>query len=266
MKDINIIIPIHKLDESTKELLKNAVNSVKENRNTYSNGELKIVYVISNDVDKNFIETLDDNYIILNNSGKTDFCSQINYAVDNINSEFFSILEYDDEYCNNWFKMANKYFYSNEDVSVFLPINIMYSENKTNWQYGNEMVLATSFSNEIGIIDFDCLEDCFVFNLTGGVFNTNDFKEIGKFKPSLKIASNYEFLLRLTNKKLKAMVVPKEGYKHMVAREGSITDNCNKTMTDSEIEKYFKLAKKEYEFVEDRNKKISTQDRKEILK
>ena len=266
MKDITIIIPIHKLDDETEKLLKKSVESVKLNREYYKNGELKVLYVVSEDVSKEKIENLIDNSTILVNDGKTDFCSQINFAVDHVDTEFFSILEFDDEYNKKWFKMANEYHLSNEDVSVFLPINVQFDQEMTHWAYGNEMVLASSFSNEIGMIDFECLENCFTFNLTGGIFNTEDFKNVGKFKPSIKVAFNYEFLLRATNKTLKVMVVPKEGYKHMIARKGSLTEEYNKELDNEEMGKYFELAKKEYEYTEDRNKKISKNAKTEVLK
>ena len=193
---------------------------------------------------------------ILINEGKTDFCSQVNFAVNNIDTDLFSILEYDDEYTDTWFKSFDTYYRTNEDVSVFLPINVQHSPDKTKWQFGNEIVWASSFSNEIGYIDFDCLQNCSTFNLTGGVFNTEDFKKIGMLKPSIKVSFNYEFLLRLTNNKLKAFVIPKEGYIHVIGREESLTDIYENTITDDEIQKWFELAVREYVYIEDREKDI----------
>lgn len=267
MKDISIIIPIHKLTENTKTTLHNAFMSVMKNRDIYCNGELKVVMVIPSTFDKvdylqnEYIEKY-NNVIIVKNEGPTDFCSQINYGVNYIQennlSSFFSILEYDDEFSPKWFKMVSEYYYGNEDVSVFLPVNVQCNSDKSKWQFCNEMVLATSFSNELGFIDRDCLENCTSFNLTGGVFNVQDYLAIGGLKPSIQVAFNYEFLLRLTNKSYKAYVIPKEGYIHIVGREDSLTDMYIKTMNEKTIDEWFKVAKREYIYEEDRKKGIIT--------
>ena len=76
------------------------------------------------------------------------------------------------------------------------------------------------------------------------------------FKPSIKVAFNYELLLRMTKKELKVYVVPKEGYTHVIGREDSLTDEYNKTLTNEEIRKWFDLAKIECVFTEDRKTNI----------
>lgn len=265
MKDISVIIPIHKLTEDTKPLLHNAFESVMKNRELYTNGILKVIMVVPSTFDgevylqSEYVEQY-GNVIIVKNEGETDFCSQINcgakYIQDNELSTFFSILEYDDEYSPKWFKMVSDYYFTNEDVSVFLPVNVQCNNDKSKWQFCNEMVLATSFSNELGFIDKDCLENCTSFNLTGGVFNVQDYMTIGGLKPSIEVAFNYEFLLRLTNKNYKTYVIPKEGYIHVVGREDSLTDSYLKSMDEKTIDEWFKVAKREYIYDEDRKKGI----------
>lgn len=256
MKDITIIVPINEVNKKSLIYIKKALASVKENQKYYNN-KLRMLLICLNDKDKNVLnENLSDYEfdVIVNNTDKTDYCSQINIAVKLIDTEYFSILEYDDEYTPKWFKMASDYFYTNEDVSLFLPINIHYEEEDPRiCQFCNEIVWANEFSQELGYIDFNCLENFYGFNLTGGIFNTKDFLQIGGFKPSIKVAFNYEFLLRLTNKKLRAFVVPKEGYKHVLNREGSLTDSYSKELTNDLINKWFDIAKCEYPYVEDRN-------------
>lgn len=265
MKDITIIIPIHKLTDETKKTLSNAFNSVKKNKENYKNGVLKTLMVVpTNFEDINYLQSVyvqnEEDVMVVVNDTKSDFCSQINFGVNYIKekelSEHFSILEFDDEYHSKWFNMVSQYYFSNEDVSVFLPVNIQCNTDQTKWQFCNEMVLASSFSNEIGFIDKDCLENCTVFNLTGGVFNVNDFINVGGFKPSIEVAFNYEFLLRLTNKNYKVYVIPKEGYIHLVGREDSLTDTYFKTMDEKTIDEWFNVAKREYVYDEDRNKGI----------
>ena len=258
MKDITVIIPVHKFNEKIKDLLNTAFESIKNNQETYTFGKLIPMVVapgeILEEIGENFGEQV--NYHTCRNTGDTDFCSQINTAVKNVTTEHFSILEFDDIYADNWFKMAHDYFYTNESVSLFIPINIITDVEHKQFQYVNEIAWSSSFSQEIGYLDFDCLQDYSSFNLTGGIFNTNDFVTIGGFKPSIKVAFNYELLLRMTKKELKVFVVPKEGYMHIIGREDSLTDEYNKTLTDKEILKWFSLAKTEYMYTEDRKTNI----------
>lgn len=267
MKDITIIVPVNKIDDKIIGFLKTALNSIEVNRKNYDD-ELKTLVICTSSVDKTILDKALTEYdfdTIVNYSDKTDFCSQINIAVKSISTDYFSILEYDDVYTPKWFKMAKEYFYTNEDVSVFLPINVQYEASNPNLrQYCNEIVWANEFSKELGYIDFDCLENFYGFNLTGGIFNRQDFVKIGSFKPSIEVAFNYEFLLRLTNKKLKVFVVPKEGYCHILNREGSLSDKYMKTLTDDIIKKWFNIAKCEYPYVEER--KVTLTNEEEQLK
>lgn len=258
MKDITIIIPIHKFNENVKLLLDKALDSIKKNQETYTYGQLIPTIVgpgdVLEEIGEEFMEK--DFFHLCRNTGKTDFCSQVNFAAKSVNTEYFSILEFDDEYKEKWFKMAHDYFYTNEDVSIFLPINVLTDASHTQFQYVNEIAWTNSFSDEIGFLDYDCLQDYSSFNLTGGIFNTEDFKKVGGFKPSIKVAFNYELLLRLTKKELKVYVVPKEGYIHVIGRENSLTDEYNKTMDLNDIRKWFDLAKIECVFTEDRKTAI----------
>lgn len=271
--DITVILPIHKLENEDFDYLRRSLTSYLNNQTSYSHGKLKLMIIASQEaqqtvttITNSVMSGNENNYSIVINDGDTDFCSQINTAVKLIDTEFFSILEMDDEYSSKWFNMAYEWYETEASASVFLPINVQYNEDHTKWQFGNELVWASSFSNELGVIDFECLDNCSTFNLTGGIFNTSDFIKVGGLKPSIKIAFNYEFLLRATDKKLKVIVVPKEGYKHLIGRKGSLTSEYEKTISDKDVKKWFELAKCEYPYVKDRKKKIISDDKKEILK
>ena len=260
MKDITIIIPLHKFDDKIKDLLDGALKSIKKNQETYTFGKLIPLIVGPNNVLEEVGECFGENvfyHTCRNTTNNTDFCSQINFAANKVTTDYFSILEFDDIYTDKWFKMAHDYYYSNESVSLFLPFNILTDVNHQQYQYVNEIAWTSSFSNELGYLDYDCLQDYSSFNLTGGIFNTEDFKKIGGFKPSIKIAFNYELLLRLTKKELKVFVVPKEGYIHLIGREDSLTDEYNKNIPREDIRKWFDLAKIECAFTEDRKTSIS---------
>lgn len=264
MDKISIIIPVHEYNAEVSGYLTKAIASIVENINNGGTG-LSTVMVgppsIADSLQDMVSYWIHNGYkdiSVLVNKGATDFCSQVNYAATEITDDYFSILEFDDIYAPKWFKMARDYYFSNEFVSVFLPVNVQHDVKKTVWQYCNEVVWATSFSNELGFIDFDCLQNYSMFNLTGAIFNRKDFIKIGKLKPSIRVAFWYEFLLRLTSNNLSAFVVPKEGYTHIIGREGSLTKEYEVTLTDDEIIKWFEVAIREYRFKKDRKKGIIT--------
>lgn len=258
MKDIAVIIPVHELkDNNEKDLLIRAINNVKECQKYY---EYKLnTYIVTPLL---LEQSITDGCTVLINDGATDFCSQINFAAKKVNEEYFSILEFDDEYHEKWFSMANKYFYTNEDVSLFLPINIQIISKDGYRQFGNETPWAMEFTQEMGYIDFNCLANYYGFNITGGIFNRNDFNRIGGLKSSIQVAFNYEFLMRITNKKLKVFVVPKEGYKHVIDRDNSLTDICGKKFTQEEVDKWYALSQQEYQYDEDRGITIYNMENK----
>lgn len=251
MKEIDIIIPIHEYNDYVKSLLTRAVKSVKDE---YT------LFVVTHD--ENIVESLKwvfkehkNTTFVINNDGKSDFCSLVNEGVKASNNKWFSILEFDDEYTDIWFNNVEKYMEYNPEVSVFLPLEELIDYNKNQFiGYGNEAPWASSFSNEIGYIDNDCLQQYFDFYLTGGVFNVEDWLNCGGLKPSIKVSFWYEFLLRLTNKTKKVFVIPKLGYKHYVDRENSLYDIYRKTIDEKESSFYFELAKQECFHKIERNK------------
>ena len=270
MKDVTIIVPVHDFNDDINKYAEKAFASVDVCQENYKDGELNVLIVSSlkeeekiNSLNK-CLENYKFKHEIINNEGNSDFCSQINFGVDSVKTEHFSILEFDDEYTPKWFKMANDYYYGNESISVFLPVNMFHDDEYSNWQYGNTMALSPTFitqdkddTDDIGIINYPRLEKCSLFNLTGGIFNTKDFIAVGKYKPSIQVAFNYELMLRITKKGLKIMVVPKEGYLHTMGREGCLTNSYLSSMTESERDKWFSLAIRECIYDEDRQKDIS---------
>ena len=68
--------------------------------------------------------------------------------------------------------------------------------------------------------------------------------------------------LRLTQKSVKIMSIPRIGYKHVNLRNGSIFwnyKNGNEPLTNDEIRFWVESAKKEYLFDADRNIKYESQ-------
>ena len=251
MENLVVVIPVHEFNDEVGKLLTNAINSVPENievRVSCKKGlESKI---------KKYLKDWSDIKIITNE--KSDFASLINNGIKN--SKYFSILEYDDEYTPIWFNNVEKYIETMPDVSVFIPLTDIVDFNTKKFSgCGNEAPWASAFSNNIGFIDNDCLKNFFDFYMTGSVFNTDDWNEVGGLKPSIKLTFWYEYMLRATNKDQKIFVVPKVGYNHYMGRKDSLTENYRENMSKEEQDFWFKLAKKEYFFKEDRNKTFDNQ-------
>ena len=134
MKDIAVIIPVHELkDDAEEKLLVKAINNVKECQKYYEHN--LNIYIVTPLLLKN--EITQGCSVIVNN-GDTDFCSQVNLAANIVVEEFFSILEFDDEYNEKWFSMVKRYYYTNEDVSLFLPINVQIVSKEGYRQFANE--------------------------------------------------------------------------------------------------------------------------------
>lgn len=261
MKDITIIIPIHEYDEQIKDLLVRSIKSVPNEC---------IIHVIAPYNFEDKLHWLSDEYknitvfTATDKNESTDFCTLVNRGVSTCDTKWFSILEFDDEYTDIWFKNVEKYIEYKPDVSVLLPLEELNDFKKNTFVgYGNEAPWASSFSSEIGYIDNDCLQQFFDFYLTGGVFNTEDWLNQGGLKTSIKVTFWYEFLLRLTNNNKQVFVIPKLGYKHYVDRENSLYDVYRKTVDEKESSWWFELAKQEQFYKNDRNKTYENREEKE---
>ena len=250
MKDLVIIIPLHEFNKDVKKSLTKAIASVPEDievRISCKNGlseELKKAYTKS----KNVVVYENENA-----DSPSDFCSLVNQAVGD--STWFSILEYDDTYTPIWFDNFKKYADFYPDISVFVPLEDLIDASDDKFiGIGNEAPLASSFSNELGYIDLDCLQNFFDFYMTGSIFNVADWKEVGGLKPSIKITFWYEWLLRATNKGKTVFVIPKVGYNHTLGRSGSLVELYKENVDGEESQWWFDLAKREYFYKEDRKK------------
>lgn len=241
MKDLVVIIPMHEFGKDNIELLNKAVDSVPQ--------EIKVILSVKNGVDGRKLKGISDRLTVVSTSEGDSFQELVNAAVDGIEEKWFSILEYDDTYTPIWLDNAKKYIDFMPSTSVF-----MYLEDITDFNdgkyigFGNAEAYASSFSNEIGYLDNDCLQNYFDFYLTGSIFNTSDWKEIGGLKPQIKLTFWYEWLLRMTNKSKTVFVIPKVGYNHNLNRKGSLVDVYRETLSQDEVQFLFDLAKHEYFF------------------
>ena len=254
MLEVSVIIPIHEIKENTLDLLNKAIESVDINNKNTKQVKLYSKVICPENISEQLKKVAKKRYEVLVNKNKTDYCTQINEAIKQIKTDYFAILEYDDVFMPRYFKGFYEYYAVNEDVSAFLPINVFVDSETNIREFCNEIVWAKEFSKERGYIDYDCLQSFTGFNLTGGVFNKNDFETVGGYKPSIKVAFNYELLLRLTNKGYKVYVLPKEGYVHTINTKDSLTDEYAKAFSENDIKGWFDLAKCECTYIEDREK------------
>lgn len=253
--NISVILPVHELNDETKTLFSNAVQSVAEQ--ILRPDELVIVVPKGSEV-ATYIKSFDFGDMksivtIAENEGETDFASQTNYGISVAKSEWVSFLEYDDEYSKIWFNNVVKYREAHSDVEIFMPIIVDVDANKQFIGLTNEAVWAQSFSDELGILDNNALLTYQNFNIDGIVVKKSLINDFGGFKPSIKLTFIYEFLLRMTFKAVRTMVIPRFGYMHMNQRSGSLFSSYKETLNPIEAKWWLAQAKKEYYFAKDRN-------------
>ncbi len=254
--DISVILPIHELNDSVKEFLTKALNSISEQKTLPDH----VLIITSNDKKlKTYLNDLDFGKIneitkvIENETGKYDFQSQINYGASICETQYFTFLEYDDEFSQIWIKNCVEYSNSYKDVGVFLPIIFETDVNGTFLSFSNENVWAQNVSEEMGYVDNNTLQKVHNFNFDGMLVNTTMFNENGGLKSNMKLTFTYEFLLRLSYLAVPIMVIPKLGYKHINNREDSLFDHYKNTIDVLESRFWVNKAKKEYFFTEDRD-------------
>jgi len=257
--NVTVVLPILTLGESEKTYFANAIGSVREQKVLPK----KLLIVIpKNETLKNELESFDygdklsDKVTILENEGETDFCSQINFGVSKVETEWFSILEIDDVYSNIWFDNFTKYSESYEDVDVFLPIVLDVNTDNQFIHFTNEPVWAKDFTENLGFLDNDALLNFPNFQTSGGVYRKDSFTSVGGLKPGIKMFFNYELLLRLTYYDKKIMTIPKIGYKKVNMRPDSLfweyKNIPGKIIDPVESRFWFNTSKKECYFKNDR--------------
>lgn len=254
MENVSYIIPIHVFDENVRENLVNAVKSVAEN--SFKEGD-RILLVGPKDV----IEKAEavckanaKNYQVQKvENQNADFFTQVNTAALACVTPYFTILEYDDTLYPYWNEVMQ--FYSTKSPFL-ISLNLLVKDGKP-YTLANEIALSIAFCDEeeVGVLKTDVVSKDYVeFNLTGGLFKTEDFISIGGVKTSLKLTSWYEFILRAAYQSKPLFVVPKLTYAHTINREGSYMETVGKTIDAAEAEWLITTARQEYFFKEDRHK------------
>lgn len=192
-----------------------------------------------------------------------NYANQVNFGIKNAKGTWVSLFEFDDEYSSIWFKNVKKYVESFPDVQMFLPVVVETDEKGLFAGFTNEATFAANFSQEMGILTNDTLQEYQNFQTAGSVIKKSVIEDFGGFKPSIKLTFIYEFLLRLTYNSVVVMTIPRLGYKHVNLREGSIFWNYkfgDSKMVEDEVKFWIQTAKREYFFTDDRSIKYQSEN------
>ncbi len=254
---ISVVLPIKSSSAlSFEDFFEKCIKSVqyqKENVN-----ELVIVYCDETNLEKHVTSYDYDglNVVFEKYEGTPSFQKQVNHGVKVASSNWISVLEFDDEFSNIWFKNARKYMDIYRDVEVFLPIVVDVDDKAVFAGFTNEATFAANISSEIGILSNETLQNFQNFQFSGCVFKKEMFEKLGGLKSNMRLTFNYELFLRLTHNSVKIMSIPRVGYKHMNLREGSIFwnyKNGENKISEDEARFWIESAKKEYFFTVERD-------------
>lgn len=258
----SVIIPIHEFNDNISSYLSKAIESIEKQKNIETYPE--IIFVFPKDIIKE-IEGFRDGllrqyqdklkYNLVSNEGNSDYQSQVNLGVQHVTTEYFSVLEFDDEYSSAYFKNVETYTKTFTDVDVFMSMIIEVNNNDEGMKYTNDVVWSQQFvgeNGEMGYLNLNVLKQYTDFKLSGAIIKKSEFENIGKYKSNIKLTFMYEFLLRALNNGCKIFTIPKVGYKHVATREGSMFDQYMKTMPMNERKFWFDIATKEANFMNDR--------------
>jgi glycosyltransferase involved in cell wall biosynthesis len=156
---VSVILPI----KSGKygmfdEYFLRCVQSVK-NQSDYVE-ELIIVHTDETILDK-FLNGFDFSGLTVNRilwTEEPNFAKQVNKGVSDAKSEWVSLLEFDDEYSNIWFKNVDKYIKHYPEVESFLPIVVDVDDKGVFAGFTNEATFAANFTSELGVLSNEMLQ------------------------------------------------------------------------------------------------------------
>jgi glycosyltransferase involved in cell wall biosynthesis len=256
--NITVIIPVHEFNMKVSDLLDKAIESVLKQEGIPELPQMVVVYAdaaSSDMLDYEHKYKDNPNITFRFNTGKTDYQSQVNFGVKLITTDYFSVLEFDDEYGTTFFKNAEKYVKAYPEIDIFLTMMIEVNEKNEGIKMTNETVWAQQFvgeNGEMGYLNAKALQQYTDFKLSGAVIKKSEFENLGGYKSNIKLTFMYEFLLRALNNACKIFSIPKIGYKHLATREGSLFDTYLKTMPVNERKFWFETANKEANIMGDR--------------
>jgi hypothetical protein len=255
--NISVIIPVHEYNDALSSYLDKAVESIAKQEGIE---ELPTVVIVApDDVLKVLIPKISaethPNISFIKNEGKTDYQSQVNLGVKSVTTEYFSVLEFDDEYSLTFFRIVDKYIKAYPEIDIFLTMMIEANDKNVGIKLTNESVWAQQFvgeNGEIGYLNLNIMKQYTDFKLSGAVIKKAEFENLGGYKSNIRLSFMYEFILRALNHACKIFSIPKIGYRHLAIREGSLSDTLVKEMPINERKFWFEVAQRESNFTGDR--------------
>lgn len=254
---LTIVIPVHEFNKKVETYLNSVINSINKQVLGDKTPKPDVVIVHDPSITKKlkFDNTVDAR-LLSNSSGDCSYQGQVNFASQNISTEYFSVVEYDDEIGTTYVKRVYNHINYMSDVEVFLPMIIEVDSENQAVKFTNEPVWSQQFvgdNGEIGYLSDELLNEYSDFKLSGAVFKNESFKNIGLYKTHIKLTFMFEFLLRAIKNGFKIYTIPKIIYKHLVGREGSMFEDYSKNMSIEERKFWFETAKAEHLFTKDRD-------------
>lgn len=259
MNKISIIIPIHEFNKDIKVFFDKLLDSIGRQTKKDKISDINIVYGKNVNIEKLNIYT--DKYgdlipvNFIRNDDSDDYQSQVNLAVEHIKSEYFTVIEFDDELAETYVKNMCEHIDSYNETDIFMPMIIEVNNEGEGIKLTNEVVWSQQFvgeNGEVGYLNPDILSEMTDFKLSGAIIKKDIFKSAGGYKTNIKLTFMYEFLLRVLNNGYKIYTVPKILYKHLNGRKDSLFDMYSKNMSMKERKFWFEVATKEYNFNTDR--------------
>jgi len=167
--NISVIIPVHEFNEKVGNYLLKALESIDKQEGEKPNKIIISAYDCVNSVNEFLDKNYHSEFTNIANQGNTDYQSQINFGIEHITTDYFSVLEFDDEYSVSFFKNSSKYVETYPEIDVFLTMMIEVNEQNQGIKLTNETVWAQQFVGENGEM---------------GYLNLNSLKQYSDFKLS----------------------------------------------------------------------------------
>jgi glycosyltransferase involved in cell wall biosynthesis len=270
MNNLNlaVIIPVYNIvGDEDKKMFGESVGSVFNQKNDVYPSELVIITdsKTKSDVVDNII--LDSKEfkkikshkdvqikIIINDENPDNYQAQINKAVKETTTDYFVILDSDDEFTNIYMSNLDLHM-KNITKDAYLTLVIDTNLNKEPIRYINEICWAKDVTGENhGELTQGLLKDYNLVSLNGAAISKEKFLEIGGLKESFKLSFMYELLLRFSHNDGSSYCVPKIGYIRKNGRPNSLMANLMNELSEEEVKFWWNLAKTEFLWPFDRNK------------
>lgn len=255
--NLSIIIPIHQFNDTVSGYLLKAIKSITDQENIKVKPNIYIVCPLNiYDNATSFIKGIKAKMIgVIGNEDDSDYQTQVNRAVKHIDTEYFSVLEFDDEYSKTYVKNVYEYINAYNDIDIFMSMMIDVNEKDEPVNFSNEIAWSQHFSGDnasAGYLNLETTKTYSNFRLSGATIKKSSFQRVGGYKKNILLTFMYEYLLRSLNSGDKAYVIPKLCYKHLINRTDSMFDIYSKNMSAKERKFWFDKAMSEYYFNADR--------------